>query len=318
MIEGSSRTDAHREVEGALAQELARGNSAIVKIVPVLGHLLGNEDEALFSDETVARVKGMLTHQARELAIAETDAGQQEGAARQVSARILTLYPVLAGQPALLRHCHALALEWQLALRLESERGIDPVLSPLIQALVASDESATASLGMASLTAQARFAQAQRRMELPLGELPADIFNDVMHAWRAQASPATSSAQAAAEERMRAGFDEGNSRLALFDRLVLAMGKGVTAALSVDHAGIATFLSALAFASDQAREDVVASTNARQAVRLALAMRATGLKGSAIEEQLLLLHGNIPPRMDVGAISADRAAALLQNAGGRA
>ena len=149
MIEGSSRTDAHREVEGALAQELARGNSAIVKIVPVLGHLLGNEDEALFSDETVARVKGMLTHQARELAIAETDAGQQEGAARQVSARILTLYPVLAGQPALLRHCHALALEWQLALRLESERGIDPVLSPLIQALVASDESATASLGMA-------------------------------------------------------------------------------------------------------------------------------------------------------------------------
>jgi len=295
-----------------LAQELARSNSAIAKIVPVLGHLLGNEDEALFSDETVARVKGMLTYQARQLAIAETDAGQASDAAKQVAARTLALFPALAGEPMLLRYCHALALEWQLALRLETERGLDPVLSPLIQALVASDESSTASLGMASLTAQARFAQAQRRMELPLGELPADLFNALMLAWRGQAGPATASVQGVAEERLRANFDEGNSRLALLDRLVLAMGKGVTAALSVEHAGIATFLSALAFASDQTREDMVASTNARQTARLALAMRATGLKATAIEEQLLILHGSIPFGVEVGIVSPDRAAALLQ------
>lgn len=316
MIEGSSRTDAAREVESVLAQELARSNSAIAKIVPVLGHLLGNEDDALFSDEIVARIKGMLAYQARQLAIAEAEAGKIDNPARQVAARTLALFPALAAQSALLRHCHALALEWQLTLRLENERGLDPVLSPLVQALVASDESATASLGMASLTAQARFAQAQRLMELPLNELPADLFNAVMLAWREQTNPTAAAAQDLAEDRMRTGFDESGSRLALLDRLVLAMGKGVTAALMIEHAGIATFLSALAFASDQPREDAVASTNPRQTARLALAMRATGLKGSAIEGQLLILHGSIPAGIDVGAVSPDRAAALLQGTRG--
>jgi hypothetical protein len=42
------------------------------------------------------------------------------------------------------------------------------VLSPLLQALVASSDETTAALAMKFLAAQARFGQAQRRMRLAL------------------------------------------------------------------------------------------------------------------------------------------------------
>ncbi len=61
---------------------------------------------------------------------------------------------------------------------------------------------------------------------------------------------------------------------ALLARLVTGMGGGAIAALSVDHAGAAIFLTALSIGSGQDRDLAVLSTNDRQLARLALALRA--------------------------------------------
>ena len=303
-----------RKVEAALVSELARGDLALAKIAPVLGHLLGNDDHALFSDEVVARVRGMLGHLARQLLLAEAVEAGSDDAQALVARHAASLAMRLSEEGRILAHCHALALEWQLCLRLEEEHGLDPVLSPLVQALVASDESGTASLGMAGLAAQARFSQAQRRMELKLGELPAELFHTAMVAWRADAAAARMTSLDSAEAKLRDGFDEGASRLAIFERLVVAMGKGVTAALVVEHAGVGLFLSALAAASEQTREQVAVATNERQAARLLLALRSTGLKPKTAEAQLVYLHGTITLPPGSTQVSPDRAASLLDSA----
>ena len=303
-----------RKVEAALARELERGDLALSKIAPVLAHLLGNDDHSLFSDEVVARVRGMLGHMVRQLLFAEYEQTGGDDAHSFIARHAPPLEKRLNENSKMLAHCHALALEWQLCLKLEEEHGLDPVLAPLIQALVASDETHTAGLGIAGLAAQARFAQAQRRMELKLGELPAELFHACLVAWREEAGAARVASIDAAEAKLREEFDEGNSRVALFERLVVAMGKGVTAALAIEHAGVGLFLSALAAASEQSREEVTIATSERQAARLLLALRSTGLKAKAVEAQLVYLHGSINLPKDCTQISADRAASLLDDA----
>ena len=298
-------------IAGELSDALAQGDSDLKKIAPVLGHLLGNADHALFSDEVVARVRGMLAGMALELAAAESQAAGQDDLHQLATRKGAALTQGLASSLALLAHCHALALEWQLALRLESERALDPVLSPLVQALIASDEATTSSLGMAALSAQARFAQSQRRMELPLSELPPELFHEALQVWRSTAGPGSVNAYDAAEQELRGDYDGSRSRLGLLERLVVAMGKGVTAALSIEHAGVALFLSALSAASGQPRESVILATNQRQAARLLLALRATGLKPQAVDEQLVYLHGSTVVKSGSSAIEPDRAAVLL-------
>ena len=58
--------------------------------------------------------------------------------------------------------------------------GIDPVLTGLVQELIASQDSGVSALAMQALAAQSRFVQSQRRMELPLGELPGDLFHKAL------------------------------------------------------------------------------------------------------------------------------------------
>jgi hypothetical protein len=164
---------------------------------------------------------------------------------------------------------------------------------------------------MKALAAQARFIQSQRRMELPLGELPGDLFHAALITMRAQAHEDEDEAAGKAEAALRAGFDESNSRLGLIARLVTGMGGGAIAALSIDHAGAAIFLSALAIGSGQDRDLAVLSTNDRQLARLALSLRAAGLKPQAVEEQFLYLHPEIGLPNGFEQLRADRAAALL-------
>lgn len=298
----------------ALANALAAGDSDLAKIAPVLAHLLGNADHELFSDEVVARVRGLVGGFARELLAAEAEGAGADANRALSTDRIVRLERELGSNGALLAHCHAHALEWQLTLRLEGEHALDPVISPLIQALIASDEPSTAALGMETLSAQARFAQAQRRMELPLAELPPELFHAALLAWRAMTGPANAAALQAAEERLREGYDESTNRLGLLERLVVAMGKGVTAALMIEHAGVALFLSALSAASTQPRNAVVVATNKRQAARMLLLLRSAGMKPQTVDEQLIYLHDDagIPPGSST--IGSDNAAALLDSA----
>jgi hypothetical protein len=89
------------------------------------------------------------------------------------------------------------------------------------------------------------------------------------------------------------------------------MGGGAIAALSVDHAGVAIFLSALSIGSGQDRDLTILSTNNRQLARLALALRASGLKPKAVEEQFAYLHPEFSLPEGFDDLRADRAAALL-------
>lgn len=301
-------------VEAVLRDALARGDGVIGTIGPVLGHLLANHDHSLFSEEIVSRVRGMGSDIARQLLRAEAVAAGSPDPHGHAEAGKEALAQAILADARVVSHCHALALEWQLAARLEKRSAIDPVLSPLLQALIASDDGATAATAMAALASQARFVQAQRRMELPLGELPADLFHQVLVTFAAGREDVAADHAAQATGTLRENYDESASRLGLVSRLVAGMGAGARAALSIAHAGAALFLSALASAARCERELAVLATNDRQLARLAVSLRAAGLKPDEVEEQLLHIHPDLALPEGFEHLRSDRAAALLGGA----
>lgn len=302
-------------VEEVLRDELARGDVVIGTIAPVLSHLLANHDHSLFSDEIVSRVRGMASDLARQVLLAEAHASRAADARLHAERGRAALAERLMADEQLVAHCHALSLEWQLTSRLETRSAIDPVLSPLLQALIASDDDPVAATAMSTLAAQSRFAQTQRRMELPLGELPADLFHQVLAVWSASFNDANDPAVIAAGASLRDGYDESAGRLALLSRLVTGMGAGSRAALEIAHAGVALFLTALAASTRFDRDLAVIATNDRQFARLALSLRAAGLKPREVEEQFLHIHPDIALPAGFDHLRAERAAALLGGSG---
>lgn len=294
-----------------LRDTLAQDNSALARIGPILLHLLATPDHSLFSDEIVARIRGMCHHLAWQVLRAQAEAAGQSERETFADRHGEALAEHFVSSPALLSHCHALALEWQLAETLEARYGIDPVLAPLVQDLIAADDNALASAAMASLTAQARFAQTQRRMELPLSELPGDLFHDLLLAWREYSDQLRSDAMIRAEAKLRNNFDEGASRLSLMARVVAGMGQGGLRALDIDRAGAALFLSALAARSGQTRIATVLSTHPRQTVRLALGLRAAGLDSADVERQILRINPQADPPTGISELAPEEARRLL-------
>lgn len=317
MIEASVPIASGINVEDLLREDLAAGDAQIATYEPILRHLLANDEHSVFSDEIIARVRGMTADMARQLldevAIA-AETGDERDHQPEAAVMLVSGFVANAG---LLSHCHALAIEWHLADRLQSRLAIDPVLSPLLQALIASSENATATHAMALLASQARFAQTQRRMQLPITELPGDLLHAVLVVLRHYGGTAAERQVlcAKAETAIRARYDEGRSRLGLIARLITMMGGGATAALSLGHAGSAIFLSALALASGQDRDLATLATSEGQYARLALALRAAGLKPQAIEEQFMTLYPDVTLPDNFDQLGADRAAALLAGAG---
>jgi hypothetical protein len=92
------------------------------------------------------------------------------------------------------------------------------------------------------------------------------------------------------------------------------MGSTAPRALDIDRAGLAIFATALAMASGQPRDRTVLSFSERQYARLALALRAAGLKLPAVAAQFLYLHPEVELPEGFDGLSADRAAALLSSA----
>lgn len=313
MIETLVQASSGPDVETVLRGELAHGDALIGTIAPILRHLLANDEHSVFSDEIIARVRGMMEHLARQLLDAQAEAAGTGGDRDHSRAAVEALKDGFVAHPGFLAHIHALALEWQLTERLHARLALDPVLSPLLQALIASSEAAVASNGMALLAAQARFAQGQRRMQLAIAELPGDLLHAALLGLRSQAGE-TEEAQfhaAGAERAIRSHYDESRSRLGLIARIVASMGGGAGVALSVSHAGVAIFASALALASGQDRDMAVMATNEGQLARLALALRACGLKPETVEEQFVALHPDVALPAGFEQIGPDRAAALL-------
>jgi len=303
---------AAESVELRLRDELARGDATISGARPILRHLLAHDDGALFGDETIARIRGMLTHLAAQLLFAQAEAAETDDLAGYVAQREEGLAQALAEDSVLLAHAHALTIEAQQAERLQGASGIDAVLPPLVQQLAAAEDAEIAALAMAVLASQARFMQHHRRMELPLGELPGDLFHQALVLYRSHAG-----ARAAAEEagrRLRTAFDEGAGRLGLLARLVMAIDRKAVDTLAIDHAGLAVFVTALAMASDHERDRAVLALAEHQFARLALSLRAAGLAQPAIERQFLLLHPGIELPDGFALLPADRAVALLAGA----
>ncbi|TMM49976.1 hypothetical protein [Qipengyuania marisflavi] len=306
---------ADQSAEASLRDALSRGDLVLGKIGPILGHLLSTPDHSLFSDEIVARVRGMLHDLAWQVLRAQAQAAGQSGREAFAERHGEALAEHLQASPALLAHCHALALEWQFASRMEAQYGLDPVLSPLIQQLIAAEDSAISSAAMAALAAQARFAQTQQRMELPLAELPGDLFHQTLLGWRNYNGPNQSDAMIRAEAKLRDGFDESGGRIALFARLVAGLGDDATEALVLDKAGAAIFFTSLAARSGQSREMAILSSNKRQLVRLALGLRAAGLDGVELEDVIMRIHPDAAPPQSVLAVTPSEAQQLLTEGG---
>lgn len=297
-------------IEQLLRDELARGDAAIADARPVLRYLLAHEEHPLFSDATVARVRGMMLDLASQLLHAQAEAGDVRDRAVYVGERQDALAAELIEDGSFLAHAQALAFEADLAERLQARSGIDAVLPPLVQELAARDDETTAALAMALLAAQARFMQHCRRMELPLRELPGDLFHAALMVLRARGGAGAE----AAERRLRESYDEGASRLGLIAHVVTGMGERSEDALAIDRAGVAIFASALAMAAGQTRNGLVLSFAEGQFARLLLALRAAGLEQRATERQLLVLHPSRRLPEVFGRISAERAIALLSAA----
>ncbi|HMO69343.1 MAG TPA: hypothetical protein PKE25_11975 [Novosphingobium sp.] len=316
MSEPAMIIEASDSVEAVLREDLVRSDAVLATIAPVLRHLVASDDHSVFAEEVIAGVRGIVGDLARQL-LGQLDGLDEEGRRNLAADRVDRLCAILAGSPALLGHVHALALEWQLGDRLQGRLAIDPVLSPMLQALIASPDETTAALAMKVLAAQSRYVQALRRMSHPLGELPGDLLHNCLLALAALAEEEGSGDRAAAAEAaIRKAYDEAATRIGLIARLVTGMGGGAVAALSVSHAGPAIFLTAMALASGQDRDRAVIATNESQLARLALALRAAGLKPLAVEEQFLALHPEVSLPEGFERLGADRAAALLAVSGG--
>ena len=298
-----------------LQHALLQGDAMLAGIQPILAHLLSAPDYSLFSDEIVARVRGMLADLARQVLRTQGEVTGQKGPDAFAERHSEPLAEHFQALRALLSHCHALAIEWQLTERLEALMGLDPVLSPLMQRLVAASQSSVSSTAMAALAAQARFAQAQRRMELPLGELPGDLLHQMLLAWRRYCGETHSDEVQRAETKLRQSYDESKGRLALFARLV--GGQEGAPALVLEEAGAGLFFTALAARSGQVREMAVLSSHSRQTVRLALGLRAAGLEPRRIDEVLLRIHPGAAPVAGLDAIDQDKARGMLLHAAHR-
>lgn len=319
MIETTVHSKNPVSVETTMRDELSRSDDSAQSVVPILRHLLASDDNSLFSDEIVARVRGMVGALALQLLEAMAAVESEGECVAKIEefdhedASIAALTSTFIGNTAFLRHIHALAVEWQFTERLQSRLALDPVVSPLLQANIASASAELSALAMKLLASQARFCQTQRRMHLPLLELPGDMLNVVLDGLTAVSAGDASSEKCAvaAREAIRASHDDATTRLGLIARLLSGMGGGATEALSVTQAGPAIFLSALAMGSGQDRAAAVLSTNEVQMARLALALRAAGLKPSVVEEQFFALHPDIALPEGFERLGADRAAAIL-------
>ncbi len=297
-------------VEQLLAERLRGGDAVLASTRPILRHLLANRDQSLFSDEVIARLRGMIGHVARQLLFARAGADDMADPA-PFSARYQDgLAALLFDDVAFLAHAHALTLEAQLAESVQRRSAIDAVLSPLLQELTASPDEPTAAAAMRIIASQARFMQTYRRMELPLGELPGDLFHKALLLMRNHAGDDESAARA--ESQLRAQFDEGQGRIGQLTRLVMAMGRKANRALAIDHAGLAIHSTALAMASGQDRNLTILSFGENQLARLALSLRAAGLRQDALEGQFLMLHPNAQLPDGFDRITPGRAAVLLE------
>ncbi|NQX93857.1 MAG: hypothetical protein HRT64_02850 [Erythrobacter sp.] len=298
--------------ETVLRDELARADRALGGVAPVLEHVLAGAGQSLLSDAIVARVRGMLNDLANQFvrsmraSTSEMDIEPNDGLVDRLASELASDTPILV-------HCHAMAMEGVLTDRLDQRSSIDPILSPLWQELIASEDAAVGETAMQALTAQSRFMQTQRRMQQPALDLPAEVLERALRIWARSMPVEDEPVVTEAMRGLKADYDEAQTRLALIARLIGSMRSGVLAALELEHAGLALFVSALALSTGQMRARAVMACNEQQAARLAIGLRAAGLDVNAVERQFVALEptANVPRGLDD--LSVDAARAIIED-----
>src|SRR6478609_8283491 len=111
-------------VERVLRDELVEGDAMIAAARPILRHLLAHDDSGLFSDETIARVRGLLLNVAEQLLFAQAQAAEVRDRPAYVVVRQDNLAQALFADTTFLAHAHALTVEAQLIERLQGRSGI--------------------------------------------------------------------------------------------------------------------------------------------------------------------------------------------------
>lgn len=300
-------------IEALLRDDLAHADQVMIHMGPILQHLLRNDDNSIFSDEIIARVRGMLSDLARQLvqAVGEAAGHDNSGAwAREASDGLADM---LAGNQALLNHLHMLAVEWQLTEKMQGRLGLDPVLTPLLQDIIASRDPDLAARGMNLLAAQARFGQLMRRMQIPLSELPGDLHHITLMTMQAYVAedPSGMAAAGAAESTLRQQRMTAASRLELLDHVLGQLAGDSGRGLKIDTAGIALFLSTLASGAGMSREMAIMCTTESQMARLALALSAAGADRTNLVATFSALHPQTSLPDGIDQIVPDAAAAML-------
>ena len=313
MLDTNQTANAH--VENVLRKELARDDKALSGVAPVLSHLLASSGFSLVSEAVVARLRGMLSDISRQILRAVSHAS---AATAPDEAAIDALADHLAADSAILSHLYATSMEWRFTERFETRHAIDPVLGPLLQELIGSEDARTAELAMNAMTAQSRFVQTQRRMELPLNELPAEHFLLLMRRSAAYLAEHTQVGSTAPLQALKRHYDESATRVGLFVRLVTSMGSGARAALELEHAGFALFATALGVLAKQPRELAVLGCHERQGARLALGLRAAGLDDRGIAQQFALVEPAERLPQGIGDLTPAQAQAILNHSPARA
>ena len=281
-----SRRD-DKTTEQALHDALIRGDAAMSSASIVLRLLLDNENRALFTDEIVARTRGMISDLARQLLQASIRCGQGRETFARGSEQSQKLVRSLIADNVLLAHVHAMALEFHLSMELQERHAVDSALSPLLLAQAASSDRESAAIAMQLVSAQRQFYQQLRRMELPLDELPSGLFDRAVHALRIQSGDDAGGFREI-EEYLHANRDPDESRLALLARQLARM-ENPYAAIALRMAGVPLFFSALARTTEQDRSALVLAANERQSVRFILSLRAAGLEPGVIADVLACL-----------------------------
>lgn len=301
-------------IEALLRDDLQHADQAMIHMGPILRHLLQNDDSSIFNDEVVARVRGMLADLARQLVQALGESAGHQDAAAWAREAGPGLSDMLGANQALLAHLHMLAIEWQLCERMQGRLGIDPVLTPLLQDIIAAADPDLAARGMNLLAAQARFGQSIRRMQLPLLELPGDLHHLALVTMQGYVAddPAGVSAAQDAERLLRQSRARHESRLELLAHSVGALGGEKIRTLDLQHAGVALFLTGLAISAKLTREMAVMCTTESQMPRLALSLAASGLGREGIAMTFAALHPDIALPDGLEMLGADRAAGILE------
>ena len=268
------------------AQKLRDLDDALGSVRPVLLHLLGQVDRTFLSDAIVARTRGMIDSLARQL----LDPAAKPSTALSSAKSVADLADRLRQDTALVSHCHALAVEWQLTEKLARKHGVDAVLSRSAQALIASPDDRVSVLAVQAVAAQSRFVQHQRRMSVFLGDLPGSLFHTCL-AKLSELSDldAGQRIDATMVDQHRRAFDEGVGRAVLLARLFDASRRATSVGLLPKEAGLALFLTALSQLAGETRERVCLSATNQQSGRLAITLRAAGFRSQDIDQAMTQL-----------------------------